>query len=70
MVSCMQIMDTLILNVFQMQIEQVPKWIEDPHQAIVFSLEEIWSHRKVRNKMLCHDRVQNQNIVLTVCEII
>ena len=57
MVSCMQIMDTLILNVFQMHIRQVPKWIEDPHQAIVFSLEEIWSHGKERIRMLCHDRV-------------
>ena len=40
-VSYMQIMRTLILNVFQMQIGQVPKWIEDSLQVIVSLLKEI-----------------------------
>ena len=51
MVFCIAIMVIIKLSVFQMLIGQDVKKIEDPLQDIVFLLEEIWFHGKVRNKM-------------------
>ena len=52
------------LFVIQMLIRQDLLLIEDLHLSIVSQLMVIWSHEKVRNKVLWQDPVQKQNIEL------